>query len=352
MNGRTDRHDKANSRFSKFSERDRNWMRQHQNSQHSNYKSPNLTPRPRKSVRCNGCKTVVRERGQFCVKFRVRFSSVGCFCLITLLCQKLFILTQFEKNLRRLYRAFTYAHPSFTIWQSIDLLICKRMWHSTKSVLLHNGELKKKIYKFTKENHKFKKYYDRTKKRNTKEDANSRPSDYKSTILPSRQRTSNGTNALINDTQGKWILSWFCLQLLNMVLVGAVCHEFFFLTKSETNQRELDRAVRLRAHSIYIGTWHSKKTILLHYCDISHMYSNDNEFRFENWSLHSYHYSHVYADSVFVLHVTSKINSIDIFCNCWLTNSISETIGSIFIIDVYVSICLSRAWIIDSRYCS
>jgi len=63
---RIDRHDGANSRFSQFCEKRLQKLRQrHTNCQPSNYKSANLTRRPRRSVGCKAQSRVIRNTENF-----------------------------------------------------------------------------------------------------------------------------------------------------------------------------------------------------------------------------------------------------------------------------------------------
>jgi hypothetical protein len=143
----TDGHDEPKSRFPRQTKEIQKLMRQksyvmnvwktqqkklsrHTNSQSSDYKSANLTSRPRRSVGYNRDMTVVsQEQRKRLSRFCLQFLSVGWYYLVILLRQKFLIVTKFEMDRRRLDCALLLVGES----------ICKCTWLSTEAVI-YNGK--------------------------------------------------------------------------------------------------------------------------------------------------------------------------------------------------------------------
>lgn len=115
---------KKNSHFLQF--RECAWIRVqwNPNLQPSNYKSSNLTHVLQRSAGCNGQK-YKKTSCWFCL-----ISECRLVLFVILLCQKVFMLIEFETNLIRLGHTLPLLKES----------ICKRLWQSLKTVFLHNGQ--------------------------------------------------------------------------------------------------------------------------------------------------------------------------------------------------------------------
>jgi hypothetical protein len=128
----------------------------------------------------------------------------------------------------------------------------------------------RKIINSIRKNYKYIKYYDSSKRKKFESETPTR--NVLCTHAPPyplghdnyRNRPTN-----VNDAIERIILCRPCLQLLNIetVLTGNFLRGFF------SPHKVWNESVRTRSYSplvwtIYILTWHIKKTTLLHYCDI------------------------------------------------------------------------------------
>lgn len=184
---------------------------------------------------------VVSNRENFSAEFACIVWIWGVIASFIIFCQKVFIVTKFEKNLWRLERAYPFVEWS----------ICERTWHSTNNMLLHNGKYNNK------KNGKFRKKVFKIKKKNV----------VRVVIENILQKGTRSRNRLLTNPPPDFVgyeqlpkqtlwLEWYGREKNSFSILSATSEyrtfiDCFFLpgilfpTKFGTNSRERDPAVRL-----------------------------------------------------------------------------------------------------------